>query len=165
MLRTNALPAAPLLLSQPALQVSDSGGKAGFAVTIGDASDAAFQWRRIVAPAHADPYILATTVGQVLLDRAGTSRAQRAEILQSLYANNYPKSATVFRSDARRVVEAVLSTGRPVFVITNSRTEHVAQKIKELAPRGGESRDRWRGARDVRQFRFRCHSEAGSVLA
>jgi FMN phosphatase YigB (HAD superfamily) len=94
---------------------------------------------RIVAPAHADPYILATTVGQVLLERAGiSSRAARTDILQALYQSNYPKSDIVFRSDARQVVEAVLSTGRPVYVITNSKTEHVVAKIRELAPRGGE---------------------------
>jgi FMN phosphatase YigB (HAD superfamily) len=101
-----------------------------------------FGWEndgRIVAPAHADPYILATTVGQVLLERAGIrERAQRTEILQGLYASNYPKSDIVFRSDAKRVVEAVLSTGRPVYVITNSKTEHVIEKIRKLAPRGGE---------------------------
>lgn len=94
---------------------------------------------KIVAPAHADPYILATTVGQVLLERAGIAeRARRTEILQSLYQSNYPKSDIVFRSDAKAVVEAVLSTGRPVYVVTNSKTEHVAAKIRELAPRGGE---------------------------
>ncbi len=94
---------------------------------------------RIVAPAHADPYILATTVGQVLLERAGiTERSQRTDILQGLYASNYPKSDIVFRSDAKRVVEAVLSTGRPVYVITNSKTEHVVEKIQQLGPRGGE---------------------------
>lgn len=101
-----------------------------------------FGWEhegRIVAPAHADPYVLATTVGQVLLERAGvTERAQRAEILEGLYASNYPKSDIVFRSDAKRVVEAVLSTSRPVYVITNSKTEHVEEKLRKLAPRGGE---------------------------
>jgi FMN phosphatase YigB (HAD superfamily) len=92
---------------------------------------------RIVAPAHADPYILATTVGQVLLERAGIGeRKQRTEILQGLYERNYPKSDIVFRADAKRVVEAVLATGRPVFVVTNSKTEHVTAKIEKLAPRG-----------------------------
>lgn len=92
---------------------------------------------RIVAPAHADPYILATTVGQVLLERAGISeRGRRSEILQGLYERNYPKSDIVFRADAKRVVEAVLATSRPVFVVTNSKTEHVRAKIEQLAPRG-----------------------------
>jgi FMN phosphatase YigB (HAD superfamily) len=94
---------------------------------------------RIVAPAHADPYIMATTVGQLLLSEAGiSSRTERTEILQGLYATNYPKSDIVFRHDARRVVEAVLRTGKPVYVVTNSKTEHVAAKIRQLDPAGGE---------------------------
>jgi hypothetical protein len=95
---------------------------------------------RIVAPAHADPYILATTVGQVLLERAGiSSRAARTDILQALYQSNYPKSDIVFRSDARQVVEAVLSTGRPVYVITNSKTEHVVAQDPRAGAAGAAS--------------------------
>lgn len=94
---------------------------------------------KIVAPAHSDPYIMATTVGQVMLAEAGvTERKARTDILQGLYATNYPKSDVVFRNDARRVVEAVLATGKPVYVVTNSKTEHVTAKIQKLAPAGGE---------------------------
>src|SRR6266404_2485802 len=43
--RSNSVPSAPVLLSQPAVQVSDAGGNASFAVTVGDPSSAFFQWR------------------------------------------------------------------------------------------------------------------------
>lgn len=92
----------------------------------------------IVAPSHADPYILTTTVAQLLLSELGLSVGARTEMLQGLYKENYPKSRNVFRNDARRVVEAVLATGVPVFVVTNSQTEHVAAKLRELAPAGLE---------------------------
>lgn len=92
---------------------------------------------RIVAPSHADPYILATTVGQILLAEAGVaSRAERTEMLQGLYQRNYPRSETVFRPDAKQVIEAIVAASAPVFVVTNSRTEHVEAKLDQLAPRG-----------------------------
>lgn len=92
---------------------------------------------RIVAPSHADPYILATTVGQILLAEAGiTSRTERTERLQSFYQRNYPRSETVFRPEAKQVIEAIVRASAPVFVVTNSRTDHVEAKLDRLAPRG-----------------------------
>jgi hypothetical protein len=92
----------------------------------------------IVAPSHADPYIFTTTVAQLLLDELGWAIGPRTDLLQALYRENYPKSRTVFRHDAQRVVEAVLASGVPVFVVTNSQTEHVKAKLRELAPEGLE---------------------------
>lgn len=92
---------------------------------------------RIIAPSHADPYILATTVGQILLAEAGVeARSERAETLEALYQRNYPKSLNVFRPDAREVVEAIIGSGLPVFVVTNSQTRHVEAKLDQLAPIG-----------------------------
>jgi FMN phosphatase YigB (HAD superfamily) len=94
---------------------------------------------RIVAPSHADPYILATTVGQILLAEAGVdSRSERTKQLEALYQRNYPKSSNVFRPDAREVVEAIVRSAIPVFVVTNSQTHHVEAKLDQLAPRGRE---------------------------
>ena len=93
---------------------------------------------RIVAPSHADPYIFATTVGQLLLSELGMGLGARTEILQALFRENYPKSRNVFRPDAKHVVETVLASGIPVFVVTNSQTDHVKAKLAELAPRGLE---------------------------
>jgi len=90
----------------------------------------------IVAPSHADPYIRCTTIGQLLLAEADVAPARRTEILQGLYKMAYPLSLTVFRSDAKMVVEAVVSSGLPVYVVTNSATEHVRAKIDSLDPRG-----------------------------
>lgn len=99
-----------------------------------------FGWENdgiIVAPSHSDPYILATTVGQILLAEAGVdSRAARTETLQRLYQRNYPKALTVFRPDAKAVIETLVATSIPVFVVTNSKTEHVEGKLDQLAPRG-----------------------------
>lgn len=90
----------------------------------------------IVAPSHADPYIRCTTIGQLLLAEAGIAPARRTEILQALYKSSYPLSLTVFRDDAKMVVEAVVASGLPVFVVTNSATEHVRAKIDSLDPVG-----------------------------
>lgn len=90
---------------------------------------------RIVAPSHADPYIFATSVAQILLEEHGT---ERSALTDRLYRDAYAKAATVFREDARQVVEAVLELGVPVFVVTNSRTTDVVAKIARLEARGSE---------------------------
>jgi hypothetical protein len=90
----------------------------------------------IVAPSHADPYIRTTTVAQLLLSELGMGLGARTDLLQALYRENYPKSRNVFRNDARRVVEACVASCVPVFVVTNSQTEHVLAKLRELAPEG-----------------------------
>lgn len=112
---------------------------------IGSAIEAAperFGWEYdgvIVAPAHADPYIRCTTIGQALLAEDGVPTARRSEILQGLYKACYPLSRTVFREDAKGVVEALVASGLPVFVISNSATEHVRAKIDALDPIGKSS--------------------------
>jgi len=91
---------------------------------------------QIVAPAHADPYIMTTTIAQLLLTELGLGLGARTDLLQTLYRENYPKSKNVFRNDARRVVEAVIASGVPAFVVTNSQTDHVQAKLAALAPEG-----------------------------
>jgi len=102
-----------------------------------------FGWEyegRIVAPSHADPYILAVSTAQRLLDDAGLlpDTAERSAFLEALFKSNYPKARSVFRPDAREVVETLLATGKPVHVVTNSHTDAVQRKLDELAPRGRE---------------------------
>ncbi|AKF09690.1 HAD family hydrolase [Sandaracinus amylolyticus] len=103
----------------------------------------------IVAPSHADPYIRCTTIGQLLLAEEGHSPGRRTEILQGLYKHAYPLSRTVFRPDAKMVVEALVASGLPLFVVSNSATEHVRAKIDALDPIG-KSAIRVRG--DARKF-------------
>jgi phosphoglycolate phosphatase-like HAD superfamily hydrolase len=142
-----------------------SGFRDGLRARVGDAADTRwaalasrveadpdhYGWEyegTIVAPSHADPYIMTTTIAQLLLSELGLSVGARTDMLQALYKENYPKSRNVFRNDARRVVEACVASGVPVFVVTNSQTEHVMAKLRELAPDGldrisvrGDARD------------------------
>lgn len=94
----------------------------------------------IVAPSHADPYILALSTAQRLLDDAGLmlEAAERSAFLEALFKSNYPKARSVFRPDAREVVEELLTTGKPVHVVTNSHTDAVQRKLDELDPKGRE---------------------------
>ena len=95
---------------------------------------------RIVAPGNADPYLRATVVINMVLDRRGLflDGDARTDLLQKLYHSNYPKADTVFRSDAKHVVESLLASGIPTFVVTNSATDDVQRKIDKLAPDGRE---------------------------
>jgi FMN phosphatase YigB (HAD superfamily) len=96
-----------------------------------------FGWEfegRIVAPADADPYILCTCVAQELF--RGTGRLGdvdiRAGILQVLYGHAYKATRSVFRPDAREVMDALLGGRRPVAVVTNSDEGHVRAKLEKL---------------------------------
>jgi phosphoglycolate phosphatase-like HAD superfamily hydrolase len=95
---------------------------------------------KIVAPGNADPYVRCTTVAQRLFDEAGVLRQSdtRTAIVQAFYQLCYRHTVTAFRPDARDTLEGLLASGRPVWVVTNSRTDIVAEKLIELGPRGVE---------------------------
>jgi FMN phosphatase YigB (HAD superfamily) len=92
------------------------------------------------APADADPYILASTTAQKLLDRLGIALdpGLRSEITQSLYRLAYTHTKTAFRPEAREVLSTILARGLPVHVVTNASTSVVERKLHELAPSGFE---------------------------
>jgi FMN phosphatase YigB (HAD superfamily) len=72
----------------------------------------------------------------MLMDRFGAylDSAERERALSELYGASYERSATVFRPGAREVLERLLGTGVPVFVVTNSGTEAVTRKVLTLLP-------------------------------
>ena len=91
----------------------------------------------VVAPGDADPYLRATVAMNMIFDSRGLylDPSERTPILQNLYFENYPKADTVFRDNAREVVDTLLATGTPVFVVTNSATHDVERKLEKLAPK------------------------------
>ena len=95
---------------------------------------------RIVAPGDSDPYLRATVIMNMIFDRRGIFEdlEERTEVLQRLYFDNYPKADTVFRPEAKEVVEALLASDVPVWVVTNSATRDVQEKLDRLAPQGRE---------------------------
>ncbi len=96
---------------------------------------------RIVAPGDADPYLRATVIMNMIFDgrRMYGDLEERTAVLQKLYFDNYPKADTVFRPEAKEVVEALLASDVPTWVVTNSDTEAVQKKIDRLDPKGRES--------------------------
>jgi hypothetical protein len=95
---------------------------------------------KIVAPGNADPYVRCTTVAQRIFDQAGLLQDgdTRTAVVQAFYQLCYRHTVNAFRSDARQTLEALLASDKPIWVVTNSRTDIVAEKLAELAPRGGE---------------------------
>ena len=123
---------------------------------------AEFGWTHegaIVAPGNADPYLRATVIINMLLDRHGlhSDLKERQALLQGLYFRNYPKADTVFRPDAKRVVEALIASGIPTVVVTNSDTDAVNDKLNKLDPVG---RDALRVCGDAKKFVVRELVEA-----
>lgn len=94
----------------------------------------------VVAPANADPYIRTTSTAQLVFNRFGAlaEPAARAEAVQGFYRRAYQRTKTAFRPDAREVLEALLASGKPVFIVTNAHPEMVALKLATLNPRGRE---------------------------
>jgi phosphoglycolate phosphatase-like HAD superfamily hydrolase len=113
-----------------------------------------FGWNvggRIVAPATADPYLLASCVAHRLFDRFGKlpDPVARDEAGQLLYRESYKLSGTAFKPEAKEVLEALLATGLPVYVVTNAHTDLVETKLTTLGPKG---RERLKVRGDARKF-------------
>ncbi|MDC0712623.1 HAD family hydrolase [Stigmatella sp. ncwal1] len=114
----------------------------------------AFGWDiggRTVAPATADPYLLSNCVARQLMNRYGvmTDQHPRDEALQSLYREAYKLTGTAFKPEAKEVLEALLATGLPVWVVTNAHTDLVDAKLDRLAPKG---RERLKVKGDARKY-------------
>jgi phosphoglycolate phosphatase-like HAD superfamily hydrolase len=103
----------------------------------------AFGWDvggRVVAPATADPYLLSNCVARQLMSRSGMFKepSERHEALQTLYREAYKLTGMAFKAEAKEVLEALLDTGLPIWVVTNAHTDLVDAKLTKLAPRGRE---------------------------
>ncbi|HEX8701768.1 MAG TPA: HAD family hydrolase [Myxococcaceae bacterium] len=103
----------------------------------------AFGWDvggRVVAPATADPYLLSNCVARQIMNRAGAFKdpSERHEVQQTLYREAYKLTGMAFKSEAKEVLEALLDTGLPIWVVTNAHTDLVDAKLTKLAPRGRE---------------------------
>ncbi|MCP4805022.1 MAG: HAD family hydrolase [Proteobacteria bacterium] len=87
----------------------------------------------IVAPAVVDPYLRVMPVARKILDHFGvfTSPDERDRLLDGiLYKYNYPKTLNVFRDGAYEVLSGL--EGQPVYVVTNSHTDAVREKLADL---------------------------------
>jgi FMN phosphatase YigB (HAD superfamily) len=93
---------------------------------------------KIVAPGNADPYVRSTSAAQQIFDQRRLLKDPevRTAVVQAFYAHAYRKTVTAFRTDARATLETLLASGRPVFVVTNSHTDVVEAKLRDLAPTG-----------------------------
>ncbi len=105
------------------------------------ASPGQYGWEydgKIVAPAVADPYLIANAVAQAMFTKAGILKepAHRAIFMQAMYQAAYTKTLSVFREEAKVVLETILKTGVRTFVVTNAGTDAVRTKLKGLAPEG-----------------------------
>ncbi|MCX7808597.1 MAG: HAD family hydrolase [Deltaproteobacteria bacterium] len=88
----------------------------------------------IVAPAHADPYVLARSIGQILLEEAGFPPSKRHALLDELYLASYPHAKTVFRPEAQAFLEACVASGLPVYVVSNTGGERIKAKLENIVP-------------------------------
>ena len=104
---------------------------------------------KVVAPASADPYLLATAIVQGIFDGQALLRNPkvRTEITQALYRLAYEQTLTAFRPEAGAVLRAAFQQkDLGVFVVTNSDTAAVLRKLEKLLgsemPAGFEGRVR-----------------------
>jgi len=96
-----------------------------------------FGWKfggQIVAPACVDPYLRMMPVARMIFDHFGCFKNSddRDRILDRiLYKYNYPKTKIVFREGAAELLTKV--NRQTTYVVTNSHTKPVQEKIKMLS--------------------------------
>ncbi|MCB9738452.1 MAG: HAD family hydrolase [Deltaproteobacteria bacterium] len=135
--RTGVLEDVALLTGWPQQRVFDRAAEVEAEIA---ANPHAHGWQfggQIVAPASVDPYLRIMPVARQIFDEAGVYRdeADRARLLEGLlYKYNYRKTAIAFRDGARETLLAM--TGKPVYVVTNSHTDAVQDKIRHLGGGG-----------------------------
>lgn len=96
---------------------------------------------KIIAPATADPYLLCTNVAQHLFDDAHIlgDVMVRTAVCQALYKLAYSQhSGRAFKPEAKPTLEALVKTGLPIFVATNSDPKAVGEKLDALEFKGRE---------------------------
>jgi phosphoglycolate phosphatase-like HAD superfamily hydrolase len=95
---------------------------------------------QIVAPADADPYILASCAAQLLFDRflLLADPGLRSDVTTALYRRAYQHTGAAFRPDAKAVLEALLDRVPHVRFVTNAAEDAAQRKLASLAPRGLE---------------------------
>lgn len=93
-----------------------------------------------VCPARADPYLIANSITQSLLEQycAGDSPQARRVIVGEVHAASYQSVLPSFRQEARTVLETLIDLGRAVCVVTNSQTDTVRLLLDRLGVRGRE---------------------------
>lgn len=110
----------------------------------------AFGWKfngHIVAPAGVDPYLRIMPTARLILDRAGvlTSPDIRDRILDRiLYKYNYSKTHTVFHNEAAPLIHHLYNNEKfECYVVTNSHTEPVQNKLRLLQSQNPELHIDW----------------------
>ncbi|HSB46571.1 MAG TPA: HAD family hydrolase [Candidatus Bilamarchaeum sp.] len=90
---------------------------------------------KIVAPAYADPHILATATAGAVLDSLGLfmDKAERLKLSDSIFHRNYPLNPTVFRDGAGEFLRELMDKF-PVFIVTSSEAGNVERKLAQLGP-------------------------------
>ncbi len=102
-----------------------------------EAEPAKYGWlmgSRIVAPAYADPLVMARTISDLLFDEAEVymDRPEREDILQNrFFKGNYGKISTVFKDGADEFLRG-LRDKFAVCIVTNSGTSGVEKKVAQL---------------------------------
>ena len=89
---------------------------------------------KIVAPAYADPLVECRTIGDLLLlehTEYQHDPQKRDALLYKLFRENYPKCSIVFKEDAAAAFTDSQDFA-PTYVVTNSETDAVQQKIGML---------------------------------
>lgn len=87
----------------------------------------------MVTHALVDPIIYTQTVAGVVMDDAGflLDQEERKAFLKKIFEDNYPKTGAFFRQGVDDFLHIVKSAF-DLCIVTNSRTNHVVDKIKEL---------------------------------
>lgn len=90
----------------------------------------------IVAPVQADPFLHCRFIGARMLSDLGKGGPEREKIVSDLHQECLPLAPTVFRPEAKTVLETILASGVPTFIVTSGPAAAIRTKIDELDPVG-----------------------------
>lgn len=112
---------------------------------------------RLVCPAHADPYLSANSIVRRILEQHRPELGDRAllDAVFQIHRTSYLDVLPPFRSDARSVIDSLLSRFASVWVVTNSHSDTVAGLLDGL---GLSARGRLRVVGNASKF-WVCDSD------
>ena len=127
-------------LTERSLEDIESMARQFEAVVAADPDNHGWQYGgAIVAPAAVDPYLRIMPVARKIFDECGVflNPYDRNRLLDGiLYRYNYQKTLTAFRPAARDLLTSL--SGTASYIVTNSHTEPVRDKIRALAAHSSE---------------------------
>jgi len=121
----------------------------------------------IMAPATVDPYLRIKPIAEMIFDEAGIYQdpdARRELLTGTLYSQNYQRTTMHFANGAKDLLVAIMRQELDCYIVTNSHTEPVQEKIRRMGMMLADECDTLYGAAFINWWLPRVHGRAKKYL-